>query len=128
MAILILKFLLLVLNDNFPISPMWNKNICNQMFFRKEVTEEEAIPTANATVLENQIAIYPNPSEGKITIKIPTESGTLIVTDMQGKQVGSYELLHSSTTLDMIEYPTGLYHLHITTPSKTYMFKLVLNK
>lgn len=93
--------------------------------YRKELLDE----TQNAKseiVLDAQV--YPNPSEGKITIKIPTNSGEMIVTDTQGKQVGSYTLTQSNTTLDMAEFPIGLYHLHITTPIKTYMLKLMLTK
>ncbi|TAF77980.1 MAG: T9SS C-terminal target domain-containing protein [Bacteroidetes bacterium] len=93
--------------------------------YRKEVLDETQ-NVEKEIVLDAQV--YPNPSEGKITIKLPTETGVLIITDAQGKQVGNYTLTQSDTSLDMAEFPIGLYNLVISTSIKTYTIRLVLTK
>ncbi|TAG55472.1 MAG: T9SS C-terminal target domain-containing protein [Cytophagales bacterium] len=94
---------------------------------RKEVTSENEI-SLDATEIVLNAEVFPNPTEGKITIKIPTENGLLIMTDAQGKKVGSYDLMQTSTELDMVQYPAGLYNLSIITKLKTYQIKLMIGK
>lgn len=73
-------------NANGPVPPIWNKNICPSMIFRKEATEEQE------TTIENlsQTNIYPNPTDGKLFANVSQtdiEAGvTFELYDIQGKK------------------------------------------
>lgn len=92
---------------------------------RKEAIEEYI---NKETEINLEAEVFPNPAENSITIKIPVSNGTLEVTDMIGKKVGNYTLTQQSTTLDVSQYPNGLYNLIISTATKNYHIKLMISK
>lgn len=92
---------------------------------RKEAIEESL---NNETEINLEAEVFPNPAENSITIKIPVSNGLLEVMDVVGKKVGKYTLTQHSTTLDISQYPNGLYNLIISTATKNYHIKLVISK
>jgi len=62
-----------------------------------------------------EIAIYPNPSNGVITVAMDNFSAPEVLKafDITGKEVSSASLTASSTTVDLSDLPAGVYTLRI---------------
>lgn len=55
--------------------------------------------------------LYPNPSRDKV--KIASERGSLIVTDMNGKIMLNSKLIQGVVELDLIKWSSGVYHFQM---------------
>lgn len=74
------------------------------------------------------LLVYPNPSNGLFTIKLPVEAGTAnqtLVYDMMGRTVFSSS---ATTQLDLSDMENGHYLLLVNTENGTYRQKLVVRK
>lgn len=84
-------------------------------------------------LLENKldlISIYPNPTNGSITVDFKSQKGIekVVLTDLQGKIV--YENLSvdtSNLTIDLGRFTTGIYTLSVTGKSGKMVSKVVKN-
>lgn len=73
--------------------------------------------------------IYPNPSNGKVTIKTSNEIGqvNISIIDMNGRSVFSQEVdLRSSSSIDASKLNKGIYIIKIEDKSHHYRSKLIL--
>lgn len=62
------------------------------------------------------IKIYPNPNEGEFTINNPQgEIMTVVVRDVTGRELNSYQLADYKNQLNMKHLSKGMYFLHIST-------------
>lgn len=63
---------------------------------------------------ENELlfSIYPNPSDGFVTILIANKAKLTII-DVLGKAVGNYELIHGSNKMDLTSLKNGIYYVVI---------------
>ncbi|MFA8301265.1 MAG: choice-of-anchor J domain-containing protein [Hyphomicrobiales bacterium] len=73
------------------------------------------------------IAIYPNPSNGKININ-EVNDGILKVVDLNGKEVFSQTLSLGQKSVDLTELKNGLYLLKFYSNDKIYSAKILLHK
>jgi hypothetical protein len=72
---------------------------------------------------ENNVKIYPNPSNGKINVVV-SENATLKITDVLGREIDSYTLnAHSVLNLTL---SSGLYFIQVKSDSKTSTHKVVV--
>jgi hypothetical protein len=76
----------------------------------------------------NALRVYPNPTTGRVTWSIPGVTA-MRVTDLVGKTVraGRYQPA-DAPLLDLSGLPDGLYVLHLETPRKQYVRKILLRK
>jgi hypothetical protein len=76
----------------------------------------------------NALRVYPNPTTGRVTWSIPGVTAVR-VTDLVGKTVrtGRYQPA-DGPVLDLAGLPDGLYVLHLETPRKQYVRKILLRK
>lgn len=81
----------------------------------------QAAPTAQ--VLE----VYPNPSNGNVTISISeqTAEAALLVFDGAGRVVGTEQLQNAETSIDL-DLPAGLYFLRLEKGQQTVTTKLII--
>jgi hypothetical protein len=73
--------------------------------------------------------IYPNPTDGEITVGVDGKVQGIVVYNTQGLPVGGWHLraiTPDHVTLDLSPLPAGTYMLRITTPSGTATKKLVV--
>lgn len=94
-----------------------------------------AIPTAinimtlsNDAFLSNSFAVYPNPSNGNITIR---NSGValqnVIVTDLNGRTMGTYEMNGVTGNADLsLNLNTGMYFMKLTSNDASTTKKLII--
>lgn len=93
--------------------------------FRKEILDETS---ELGTELVLEPVIYPNPTTGNIQIKLPTESGTLLIYNSLGILVGSYQLNARESSIDLSTFAMGVYTLEIKTNIKTTHTKLIISE
>ncbi len=87
----------------------------------------------NENTAENQLVIYPNPTDGKITLRIPSQkafTGDLTVTDVGGSSVYSRTGIMipagDVSTLDLGQLPEGIYSIKLSSKSVVYYGKVVV--
>ena len=76
---------------------------------------------------ENDIRIYPNPTNGNITIELAEENNTIDIYDNIGKRINSFQTDNKLMSIDISEYPAGLYLVVIKNNNKT-IFKKIIKK
>lgn len=132
-------------------SSMTTGKVTQSFSFTKGVAEDHQLPTATAnltamtldwvptaslveTVSSNQeINIYPNPSNGILNVDIdPTNSSSIVKI---GNTIGltlfeeKIEPSFSGTKkIDLSKFPNGIYFINIVRKDKNYIRKIVLNK
>jgi len=82
---------------------------------------------------EHQIMIYPNPTDGKITIRLSSQktfNGDLTVTDAGGSAVFSQSGIMipagDATTLDLGQLPKGIYSVKLSSKSEVYYGRVIM--
>ena len=79
-----------------------------------ETLEAIGIPDDLSEAANDHVEVYPNPVEGKLTIKAEGLQRVVIYNAM-GQQLASVETMESECTLNMEAYPKGIYTLHLVT-------------
>lgn len=90
-------------------------------------------PLSAGEVVANGLAVYPNPSSGKMIVDLSSYAGPFIhsmnVTDMLGRRViNSIMQPAGQVALNLEEQAAGVYFLNIVTTDNTYSVKLVISK
>lgn len=70
-------------------------------------------------------SVYPNPSNGIFTVKLPI-SGKLIVTNTIGEIIKSCDIDKVHSEIDLTSKSSGLYFMNIISNEKTYTKKIVI--
>lgn len=79
---------------------------------------------------ENNFIVYPNPSNGEITIKSRVDVGeaTISIFDMNGRKVFSQELeLHTTANVNASGLNAGIYLIQIEGDNRSQTSKLIIN-
>ncbi len=94
---------------------------------------EGCIP--QTTTAENDVSgnidvkIYPNPSDGNITIKQSHPANIQVtIWALDGKRVFHKQYYNTLNNIDLHFIPDGIYSIHISTPEKTVRQKIVIAK
>jgi chitinase len=74
----------------------------------------------------NTFHIFPNPSNGKITIVAPQELSDIIVTDVIGTTL--YHFKNTNSTINLELEKNGIYFITSKSNTKVYIKKVVINK
>jgi hypothetical protein len=82
---------------------------------------------------EKQLIIFPNPTDGKITMKLPVSgafTGDLTVTDANGGTILSKKGLTipagESANLDLGQFPDGVYSVKLSSNNTTFFGKVII--
>lgn len=83
---------------------------------------------SNDEFLSNSFAVYPNPSNGNITIR---NSGIALqnvtITDLNGRTMGSYEMNGTTSNADLsLNLNTGMYFMKLTSNDASTTKKLII--
>ena len=71
--------------------------------------------------------LYPNPATTTVTIETST-SATVTLIDLQGRDVGCWQLEGGKTTLDLSHCLSGAYFVRTASPQGVTIRKLIINK
>ena len=95
------------------------------------ITPSAATAVSNIAAVTYGVSAFPNPSNGRVIIQWnekATENGTVIVTDITGREVykSTINMIqgNGSTPIDLTAVSNGLYTISITSASLTYKDKL----
>jgi len=84
----------------------------------------------NTPVAESHILIYPNPSEGKMTISIPDRNSNdvkrIFIYSSVGALVWKKSTTESVTNIDMSRFPKGIYDVQLSCGEKIYTEKIII--
>lgn len=91
------------------------------------VVEEGATNTAITPTLNWEIGLYPNPSQGTMTLEIPAQrNAQLEIVDLTGRSVLRRSINQSSTQLDLSALAKGIYLLKLQSPEGQWVQKIEL--
>ncbi len=83
----------------------------------------------NINISENNISVYPNPSDGLFIIKA-NNIKQIGITDLTGKSIKNISeksgLISNFTTIDLSKQAKGIYFINVTTQNSNKLIKLIL--
>ena len=65
------------------------------------------------TVTEKNIGMYPNPTEGVVTMQLGENQSDVILYNAMGQVLKEYRSVSGSFNIDLSEYNSGMYFLNI---------------
>ncbi len=78
---------------------------------------------------EQEIKIYPNPTEGLLSVSISKleslTEGTIAVTDLEGRVILTRRIESGLTAVDLSGQPSGYYLMRISVGSETSTWKII---
>jgi hypothetical protein len=77
---------------------------------------------------ENNFKLYPNPTNGKLTVSTGISAIMLEITDVQGKERLVLVNPESVTELDLASFAEGLYFIRLITSSSTFTRPVVIGR
>jgi len=88
----------------------------------------DAPATSNIkTVSAKNLTMYPNPSTGAVTVSTQNKAGKMIITDMLGSVVGSYQISSTQANQEINLDAKGVYYVNFQTAAGTnYSDKIVI--
>ena len=102
-----------------------NENFANT-YYTNEGTEQI---TEKNDFSENLLNIYPNPSQGVLTISFgkKVEDGKISIVDISGKEVYNQRINGDAAIIDLSDEEKGFYYAKISLKSETIIRKIILN-
>lgn len=76
----------------------------------------------------NNVSIYPNPTDGMITISGMNGLTIYALLDVTGKIISTPTNLNTSIKIDISHLPNGIYFVRLQTAENNFVQKIVLNK
>ncbi len=74
----------------------------------------------------NQLSLHPNPTTGKLSLTVPTESiGNILVLDIFGKHVLLNKTNKKCETIDLSPFECGIYTIRVQTKNETFTTKII---
>jgi hypothetical protein len=98
---------------------------------QNNTADEEEIPLKIYTdvLAETQISIYPNPTKGLLTVKIPDlpehSASSLTLFDMHGRVIAQKRQLSAENKLDISAQPAGTYIMQIAVGDEAVSWKII---
>ena len=74
--------------------------------------------------LNNQFKVFPNPTTGQITIEAK-DIKTITILNITGKILETKQINHSVTTIDLSNFPNGIYFIRVQTKASSGIVKVV---
>jgi hypothetical protein len=81
----------------------------------------------NENNAEASISVYPNPTKGKVNLKMPTEQAGVSVYNALGKVITNYNHFQNGAAIDLSNNPNGVYLIHVATEQGTSILRVVRN-
>lgn len=78
----------------------------------------------NAVPLKNNISVFPNPASTHVTIYTPQKSEIEIL-NLEGQTIKNIKATENNTTIDISEFPVGMYLIKVKTDKESVVEKLI---
>ena len=88
------------------------------------------VDNTSVLTIDDNISIYPNPTNGIIKINLEEFAKTsrvsnIIITDITGKIIINYQLSSTNSKIDISNQPAGIYFIKIQTENKIIVKKII---
>ena len=80
----------------------------------------------NTSLLQN-LRVYPNPSDGNITIELEYETGSIIVFDNSGQKVYGQLVENKTSNHNLSMLPAGVYHIMAVSGNQRSVSKIIIS-
>jgi hypothetical protein len=93
-----------------------------------EMNNLESSTLAIENIALNNISMYPNPTSGKITIE-NLNAQEVSLYNLIGQKIGDFKVnnIDKNTNIDLSNYKSGVYFLHVKRNNKLVVKKLIIN-
>jgi len=102
-------------------------NIYRMSGFSMKVVDAAAPLAIENHISTNDIAVFPNPTTGYLTLTIPAGNGTVSVYNVIGEKVYQSVINNRQLQIDLSTQPTGVYFIAIQTDKGTVNKKIVVS-
>ena len=99
----------------------WNPAIVTNTTYNIN-DESNAIEDQNAML---NVLIYPNPTNGQVTVQAPLNIESIQVMNINGQTVDQYNPLNTNATFDISNYTAGVYIIKVHTQQGVSINKLI---
>ncbi len=113
--------------ETFELTVSYNHNMNTgqfEVFGLSEITSLKLSATGIFEVSEDDVVIYPNPSNGIFNIEGISATSSLVIFNAFGEEIMSNELIRKGT-IDISDQPNGVYFVRIKTTNESFVKKLV---
>jgi len=99
-----------------------------EILFDDIIVEAATVLSTVDTLLDNSFTVYPNPSNGDITIRnLNVALDKVTITDLNGRVVGTYEMNGAIGSTDLsLNLNTGIYFMQLTSKDASTTKKLII--
>ncbi|MEM6645547.1 MAG: T9SS type A sorting domain-containing protein [Bacteroidota bacterium] len=88
-----------------------------------------SVATERPAAITTDVQMYPNPSTGRVTVKVPGALGSVAVYNLIGRQVYRADVgLGGEAALDLRGQPAGLYVVHVSNGEAVDVQRLILSR
>lgn len=96
---------------------------------KRSLISAKRINSSDTTVFEKNITIYPNPTNGIITLEIEgleiDDNSKIVIYDIQGEEVYSKENIDNNLIIDLTDQVSGVYLLDIYINDERSYWKII---
>jgi hypothetical protein len=75
---------------------------------------------------ELSVSVFPNPGNGKFTLTLSSEKGTVEIYNLLGKQVYHSEIINQNAEIDLSGEPKGIYVAKLYAGRKVLTEKIII--
>jgi hypothetical protein len=94
----------------------------------EETAIEDFLFADDISVGNNGLMVYPNPSQGKVTIQLnESEVFTVQILNMNGSLIYSQEVTSGSTEVETEGFNQGMYLVKVSTGNEVFIRRLTIN-
>jgi hypothetical protein len=84
--------------------------------------------TGIKTLSTDALTIFPNPTNGFVTVKSPALNAQVTVFDINGKKVFAQTATSFDTQLDLSHLANGVYQLNVVSEKQSFNYKVMISK
>ncbi|HCY42537.1 MAG TPA: hypothetical protein DHV48_14470 [Prolixibacteraceae bacterium] len=99
----------------------------NDFNLSKAVVKEYSLNTSTGSVAQNdQLKLFPNPSNGHFNIELTGEKFTITIHDTKGILIAEYQNIHDTVGLDSKTFRKGIYIVSIRTQNHQHYYRKLI--
>lgn len=95
----------------------------------KSSKDTSKISSINSFIASSEISVFPNPTKGQLLVNItnlsPKETSSILIYDINGRQLITISPITESNNIDLSSYSSGVYVMKISIGTDTSEWKIL---
>lgn len=108
------------------VTVLLSDNAGNKTFRSFNVKVVDHLNSSGSDRLENSLRVFPNPTEGLITIEGNEEGDRVVLMGLMGRVLINRKLQNGNRTVEVSEVGAGIYFLKLSTPNGDKAARIVI--